>query len=174
MSQLTVHDDFIDHLRVELARRDPDGAMLGRVADVGLAAVVAADAALDSAHLWVEQLGAFYDTDGVRSLLGAPGTPVSRQAVHQRRGLLALRTRSGAVVYPALQFRGRTLIGGLAVVLDALPASLVSPWTVASWLTTPTVDLHGEAPIDVLAEGGPCGQGRVARLASAWAARLAT
>ena len=98
---------------------------------------------------------------------------MSRQAVHKRKGLLALTTGSGRVVYPAFQFRGRILAPGLARVLEELPGDRVSRWTVASWLVSPEADLGGEAPIEVLFDADPAGVDAVARVARAWAGDLA-
>jgi hypothetical protein len=132
----------------------------------------AAQHVLDTAPTWVEHLGAFYDTDGVQKLLSRHGTPISRQAVHKRRGLLALTTGSGQVVYPAFQFDGQRPVPGLALVLDALPESVVSRWTVASWLVSPEADVDGERPVDVLRDQGPEGQVAVLGAARRWAAQL--
>jgi hypothetical protein len=101
----------------------------------------------------VQHLGPMYDVEGVRRLLGRPGAPVSRQAVSKRRGLLALTTGSGRVVYPAFQFGGGSPLPQLAQVLAELPEELVSRWTV-----------------DVLAAGNV---DAVVRAARAWAAALA-
>lgn len=157
---------------VELQKRDPDGSRLNDV-DLQQAAALAAERVLDPSVLWVEQLGAFYDTEGVRALLARDGEPITRQAVHKRKGLLALTTGSGRVVYPAFQFQGRTLIGGLDEVLAALPDALVSRWTVASWLTSPEAALDGERPIDVLAHDGPAGRRLVVSVAKNWSGQLA-
>lgn len=159
---------FID----ELVKRDPGGERLKEV-DVRQSAVMAAESILDPAVVWVRQLGAFYDTDGVRALLGRDSQPVSRQAVHKRKGLLALTTGNGRVVYPAFQFQGRKPTGGLDKVLTVLPENLVSRWTVASWLTSPEPDLDGDRPIDVLANDGPAGRARVIQTARSWSAQLA-
>jgi hypothetical protein len=123
---------------------------------------------------WVEHLGPFYDSEGVQTLLSRDGTPISRQAVHKRRGLLSLTTGSGQVVYPAFQFDGRRPTPGMAAVLDALPAELVSRWTVASWLMSPDAELEGERPIDVLHEQGPGGERAVLDAARRWAGQLAS
>jgi hypothetical protein len=120
-----------------------------------------------------EQLGAFYDVAAVRSLLGRVGKPITRQDVDKRKGLLALTTGSGQVVYPAFQFRGRQLVDGLDQVLNELPEQLVSRWTLASWLVSPESDLGGERPIDVLFGQDPGGVDAVVRVAQAWAVDLA-
>ena len=167
------HQRFAAELLSELGRRDPGGAWLRSADALQQAVALVADTVLDPAQVWQEQLGACYDTDGVRRLLGRDGEPVSRQAVHQRRGLLALSTGSGQTVYPAFQFRGRTLAPGLDRVLDALPADLVSPWTVASWLSSPAAELDGERPVDVLFAGPRAAVDRVVGAAVHWAAALA-
>jgi hypothetical protein len=150
-----------------MTRRDPDGSRVAADINVDQAAVLGADAVLDFAVAWVEALGAFYDTDSVRRLLGRDSEPAGRQAVHKRKGLLALRTGSGRMVYPALQFRGRTLAPELDRVLDALPEDRVSRWTVASWLAAAEADLGGEAPIDVLFDADPAGVDAVVRVTRA-------
>jgi len=167
------HRAFADAMLVELLKRDPDGTRLGVFTDVDQAAALAADRVLDPSVLWMEHLGAFYDTDAVRSLLAREGDPVSRQAVHKRKGLLILTTGSGRVVYPVFQFRGRQLAPGLDRVLNELPEPLVSRWTVASWLVDPERDLGDERPIDVLFDEDQAGQDAVVRVAHNWAGQLA-
>jgi len=157
----------------ELSRRDPAGTRLGDTTDLEQAAVLAVDILLNPATAWVEHLGAFYDTDAVRQLLARVGEPVSRQAVNKRKGLLALTTGSGRVVYPALQFRHRTPAPGLSRVLEELPEDRVSRWTVASWLNSPEADLDGQRPIEVLFDADPAGLEAVLRVAHTWAAQLA-
>lgn len=166
----TSHGTFVRSLLAELAVRDPDGSRLGAATDVAQAAVLAADSVLDPGLVWVEHLGALYDTDGVRHLLGRDDEPVSRQAVHKRKGLLALTAGSGQVVYPAFQFHGRQLAPGLDRVLAALPGDLVSRWTVASWLVSPEPELDGETPIAALFAGRAAAVGQVAER---WAGQLA-
>ncbi|HZQ26693.1 MAG TPA: hypothetical protein VFA94_03240 [Acidimicrobiales bacterium] len=156
---------FLDELR----RRDPDGHTLREADDPGALARQAATTVVDAAALWQEALGGFYDVETVRRMLGRDKRPVSRQAVSKRHDLLALRTGSGRVVYPAFQFRGSTPLAGLADVLAALPAELVSRWTVASWLVSALPELDGERPIDVLVSGGTPA---VVAAAREWAASL--
>lgn len=167
------HERFAQSLLDELSRRDPDGAGLGTESELEQAVRLVVDQVLAPAAIWQEHLGAFYDTEGVRRLLGSAGSPVSRQAVHKRKGLLALTTGSGQVVYPAAQFRGRTLAPRLDKVLAALPPDLVSGWTVASWLVSPESDLDGERPLDVLFEGPEAARARVVESAVRWADQLA-
>lgn len=144
---------FLDALADELVLRDPQGSVLARVEDPALLARQAADRAVSSAETWVEHLGPMYDVDGVRRLLGRPGAPVSRQAVSKRRGLLALTTGSGRVVYPAFQFVGGSPLPDLAQVLAALPETVVSRWTVAAWLVSTEPTLDDARPVDLLAAG---------------------
>lgn len=167
------HLAFTRSVLQELAVRDPDGSRLGGATDVKQAAELAVNRILDPAMLWMEHLGAFYDTDGVRALLARDGAPVTRQAVHKRKGLLGLPTGSGRVVYPAFQFRDGTLIPGLDRVLSALPETLISRWTVASWLVSPEAHLDSERPIDVLASQDPPAVERVVQAAHSWSAQLA-
>lgn len=168
-----IHAALMESIARELSVRDPSGTRLLAATDLDQAAAMAAATILDSTALWVEHLGAFYDTEGVQTLLGGPDNPVSRQAVHKRKGLLALTTGNGRTVYPAFQFRDRTPIAGLGDVLDALPENLVSRWTLASWLVSPEAELDRDRPIDVLADGGDGGRRLVVEAARRWAAQLA-
>lgn len=163
-------DAFKDGLR----RRDPEGRALTRLADPEDAADAAAsllvDTATDTGEVWAEHLGGFYDVEAVRRLLGAPERPVTKQAVSKRRGLLALHTGSGRVVYPCFQFVDGHPVDGLGEVLDVLPPTLVDRWTLASWLVSEDPELDGERAIDVLAAGH---KGAVLAAARSWAAALA-
>ena len=172
-SHSPLHLAIANGFLAELDKRDPDGSLLDSSTDVSQAATLAADQVLDPSLLWVEHLGAFYDTDAVRSLLARDGKPVSRQAVNQREGLLALTTGSGRVVYPAFQFHARRPVRGLDRVLNELPESLVSRWTLASWLIAPEHELEDERPIDVLFDEEPGSLDAVVRAARNWAAQLA-
>jgi hypothetical protein len=156
----------------QLAQYDPTGAVVARSDDVTGMARDAAQRVLDTASSWVGQLGAVYDVDGVRQLLSRDGVPITRQAVHQRRGLLTLTTSSGQVVYPAFQFDGQRPVPGLAEVLEAVPEGAVSRWTVASWLVSPEPELAGERPVDVLREQGPEGKLAVLSTAHRWSSQL--
>jgi hypothetical protein len=73
-------------------------------------------------------------------------------------------------VYPAFQFTSSGAVPGLPAVLALVPDSLVSPWTVASWLITPAVELAGSTPIAVLTSGETAA---VLDLASRWSGALA-
>lgn len=117
-------------------------------ADIGRAAALGAVAG----SLWSDELGPFYDSDGVRVLLGN----VTKQAVSdrvQRHRILALQTGSGRLVYPAFQFDGRRVVEGLGEVLAIVVPDHVESWYVASWLTTPDAALDGHTPIDQLRSG---------------------
>lgn len=145
-----LHADVVRSFEHTLAVLDPDGT---RVADAAEAGRRAAESVVGTAELWQEDLGAFYDTRGVQQLLSREGKPVTRQAVSKRVSLLALKTGSGRVVYPAFQFRGGKPVAGLGELLRILTEDIVSPWTVASWLNAPTPDLGDESPIGLLEEG---------------------
>lgn len=166
------HRELVQEFSAQLAQFDPTGDLVARSDDLTVMAREAAQRVLDTAATWVEHLGGFYDTDGVRTLLSRDGTAISRQAVHKRRGLLALTTGNGQVVYPLFQFDGQRLVPGLGAVLEALPVAVVSRWTVAAWLVSPEAELDGDRPVDVLREQGPEGQVAVLGAAQRWAAQL--
>nr|WP_231134439.1 antitoxin Xre/MbcA/ParS toxin-binding domain-containing protein [Motilibacter deserti] len=155
----------------ELLLRDPDGSRLDRVDDPDALARETAGRVVDTAAAWEAHLGAFYDVDGVRALLSSrDGQRITKQAVSKRKGLLALTTGSGRVVYPRFQFSEGAPLAGLDAVLAELPEPVVSRWTVASWLVSPQPALDGERPVDVLREGFP---GPVVAAARGWARSLA-
>lgn len=107
--------------------------------------ILAADA---DDQAWVEQLGPALSGAAVARMLG-----VSPQAVSSNKGLLRLRMRSGRVGYPIFQFAGRLSVDGLADIVRMLGPVVATEWTIASWLTSPSVDLGGETPIDTLRDG---------------------
>lgn len=89
----------------------------------------------------------------------------------KRKGLLALTTGSGRVVYPLFQFAdGGVLLPELDTVLRAVPESLVSRWTIASWLVSPQVELSGRTLAQLLRAGAT---EPVLAAAHNWAAALA-
>ncbi len=163
------HARYLEQVAAELALRDPDGSRMQQVDDPHELAREAAEQAIDTAAAWETHLGAFHDVDGVRGLLSRDGRPVSKQAVSKRKGLLALTTGSGRVVYPRFQFTGGAPTPGLEAVLEALPERLASRWTVASWLVSPQAQLGGEVPIEVLRQGSAQ---PVVAAAREWAASL--
>lgn len=166
----TSHQEFLETVAVELLLRDPDGSRMRRITDLHAVARHAAEVAVDTAATWTEHLGGFYDVEGVRRILSRGGTPVSKQAVSKRRGLLALTTGSGRVVYPQFQFDGGGTLAGLEGVLRAVPEQLVSRWTLASWLVSAQDELGGDTPVTLLRDGAVQ---PVVAAARSWASALA-
>lgn len=112
--------------------------------------------------MWSDTVGPFYSTEGVMQLLGG----VSKQAVSdrvRRHRLLALRTGSGRLVYPAAQFHDERVVDGLGDVLDVLVPDDTEAWMVASWLTTPDPALDDRTPLDALRDGDRADVVRAAR-----------
>lgn len=147
------HARLVSRFIQELRLRDPDGSRLGNVTDVDGVASEAAEQAVDTADTWTEHLGGFYDAAAVGKVLSRDGRPLSRQAVHKRKGLLALGTGSGRVVYPVFQFVGHGPLPGLDAIQQVLPEMLVSRWTLASWLMSPRPAWDGQSPVQLLREG---------------------
>ena len=115
---------------------------------------VGREAALEAVAgaVWTDQIGPFYDSEGVRVLLGN----VTKQAVNdrvRRHRLLALRTGSGRLVYPTFQFRRREVLPGLGDVLGILAPDDTEAWYVASWFTTADPRLGQRSPVEALAAG---------------------
>jgi len=106
------------------------------------AALVAAAGAL-----WQRQLGPLLDMRQAQDLLGVG----SRQAVHdliQRHRLLALAAEERQTLIPLFQFSeaGRPY-AAVPPVLRVFAEAEATGWTIASWFTTPSVDLDGQTPI---------------------------
>lgn len=133
--------------------------------EAGIDAVLAADgpalhrtppcwlAAVPRAHLYDDVVGPFYDLTGVHRILGG----VSRQAIHDRvkRGtLLQVRTSDQALLYPTFQFDGTDIAPRLRQVLARLRATDVDGWTIATWFSTPSAELDGSTPREVLEQPG--------------------
>ena len=97
---------------------------------------------------WAEQLGPAYRQGDVARLLGK-----SRQAVSADSGLLRLEMRDGEIGYPVFQFDGRRKLPGIREVIGILGPVVASPWTLASWLTSPNSDLDNRAPVQALRNG---------------------
>lgn len=97
---------------------------------------------------WTEQLGPAYRQGDVARLLGK-----SRQAVSADRGLLRLEMRDGEIGYPVFQFDGRRILPGIREVISILGPVAASPWTIASWLTSPAAALDDRAPVQALRDG---------------------
>jgi len=127
-------------------------------ADLGRTAALSAVAG----ELWTDAVGPFYDSDGVRSLLGNVSKQAVSDRVHRHR-LLALRTESGRLVYPAFQFSHRRVVDGLGDVLAVVAPDDTEAWFVASWLSTPDPALDGRSPIDTLHAGDTAAVMRAAR-----------
>ena len=140
------HDDLLRAFARELELRDPDGSRTRTLADVDSLVEQAVARVLSTTSVWSDHLGPVHDVRGVQAVLG-----VTKQAVSKRR-LLALTTGSGHVVYPAFQFTGSGVLPGIAELMSILPEDLVSPWTVASWLVSPALELDSARPIDLLAD----------------------
>ncbi|MGH9119175.1 MAG: hypothetical protein ACRD0A_15230 [Acidimicrobiales bacterium] len=129
--------------------RSLDG--VGEAGDPVVAGRRAAATALAGA-LWSERLGPVHDTAGAAAILGG----ITKQAVSERarrHRLLALRTGSGRLVYPAFQFNGNDVLPGVVDVLAVARPDPVTAWTVASWLTTPDPVLGGRTPVAALRDG---------------------
>ena len=97
---------------------------------------------------WAEQLGPAYRQGDVARLLGK-----SRQAVSADSGLLRLEMRDGEIGYPVFQFDGRRKLAGIRDVIGILGPVVASPWTLASWLTSPNSYLDNRAPVQALRDG---------------------
>lgn len=96
--------------------------------------------------LWGQYLGPLFEVEQVKILLKV----TSRQAVSDlaRRGrLLALDTSDGRKLYPAFQFStsGRPY-SEVQKILKIFTGAVQSPYTIASWFTTPQDLLEGEKP----------------------------
>jgi len=99
-------------------------------------------------HAWAEQLGPAYRQGDVARLLGK-----SRQAVSADRGLLRLEMRDGELGYPVLQFEGKRQLPGIREIVRTLAPSAASEWTIASWLTSPCIELEDRSPLMALRDG---------------------
>ena len=128
-------ETLLDGLRVELEPTVREHLRLGQTpTDRPLDQLVRMMAApIPRPSPWNDSVGPFYDSTGVRRLLG-----VTRQALAQQRSrctILALETADGHLLYPTFQFdEHRRVLPGLAEVLGAVPAGAVDGWTLASWL----------------------------------------
>lgn len=100
-----------------------------------------------SDQAWAEQIGSALTQSSTARLLGK-----SEQAVSRDRRLLRVRTRSGRVVYPVVQFAGRAQLAGVGEIVVVL-GEVLEPLTVASWLTAANDELDGRRPVDALADG---------------------
>lgn len=95
----------------------------------------AAQSALDT------EIGPFYDTASVQTLLG----DVSKQAVAARRQahtVLALKTSDRRWVYPTFQFTGRDVNPALVPAIQAFRDA--PAWSAALWFVTSNPDLDDD------------------------------
>ena len=119
---------------------------------------------------WQDHLGPFYDQISVSALLSSEARVLSLAQVQSNRDLLALKTGSGAVVYPTFQFQDHKVLPGLKELQEILSPELLSPWTLASWLVSKEPELNDRCPIDALRDGElPA----VLSIARQWATALA-
>lgn len=98
-------------------------------------------------RLWAAQVGPSLTQADAARLLGK-----SEQATSKDARLLRVKTRSGRVAYPIVQFEGRAPVPGLGEVLATL-APAADELTSLSWLTGINRNLGDRRPIDVLREG---------------------
>jgi hypothetical protein len=137
------YHDKLHELEVDEGSIDTDPAELGR----RVALLVA------TRGRWERQLGLLLSsTDFQRS------TGLSRQALSQAveaNRVLRLTTKAGKTRYPGFQLdeSGRVL-PGLRIVLGVFAGRVRSPWTTASWLTSPQPELDGGTPVEFLEAGG--------------------
>ena len=165
-------ENVAGRVRRELADLEAAFAERGRtLGELGTAEQIAGRmlATVPSPSPWDEILGPFYSASKLARVLGS----VSRQAIadrRKRRSLLGLRTRDGAVVYPAFQLNDRNEVHpGLSRVLQCFDPESVDDWTVAGWLVAGQRSLGGLSIIEWLASGRP--RNKAVDLARAQAAR---
>lgn len=63
-----------------------------------------------------------------------------------------MKTRSGRVAYPVVQFSGRGPVAGLPAVVTTL-TPVADPLTILAWLTGTQAGLDGRRPVDALHDG---------------------
>jgi hypothetical protein len=162
------HRRLIAAFADELELRDPDGTILADDPDRSESILRSSVDRLFASSTWEATIGPVYDVDGVARLIGG-GAPVTRQAVSKRR-LLALKTGSGRVVYPAFQFNeDGSVVDGVADVLKLIEPTQLSSWTIAAWFVSPEDGIEGMQPIEALRSGG---RDAVLQVARRWASAL--
>ena len=136
------YHDKLEELEVDEGSIDTDPAELGR----RVALLVA------TRGRWERQLGLLLSSTDFQRATGLSRQALS-QAVEANR-VLRLTTKAGKTCYPAFQLddSGRVL-PGLRPVLSAFAGRVRSPWTTASWLTSPQPELDGATPVEVLRAG---------------------
>jgi hypothetical protein len=99
------------------------------------------------------EIGPFYDTAGVQTLLGG----VTKQAVAARRDkhtILAVKTSDGRWIYPTFQFTGQDVDSALVPAIRAFENA--PAWSTALWFVTPNPDLEDDrTPLDWVRAGEP-------------------
>jgi hypothetical protein len=106
--------------------------------------------------VWRRELGRLLTRAEAQKLLNLG----SRQAISdlvKRNRLLALPTQRGTYEYPAFQFdveRGR-IHPVVPRLLKTLGAAFVSPFSIASWFTSPNSLLGGSTPAEWIHTGEP-------------------
>jgi len=98
------------------------------------------------------EIGPFYDTAGVETLLGG----VSKQAVEARRKkhtILAVKTADGRWAYPTFQFTGDEVDPRLVPAIQAFRNA--PAWAAALWFVTPNPDLDEVTPLAWARSKGP-------------------
>lgn len=146
-----LYEHFREYVSVLLERRP---SLLDDVDswDMALLAKRAAEAALVPL-IWNEAVGETCDTAHVTQLLG-----VTRQALYDRvkRGTLLGIPGQGTTLFPAWQFASQGYVRpGVTQVLQAFRGMEppVQPVELASWATTPCLDLEGQTPAEWLIAG---------------------
>lgn len=102
---------------------------------------------------WEHQLGLLLTSTDFQRITGLSRQALS-QAVEANR-VLRLTTQAGKTCYPSFQLdtSGRPLTS-LRAVLGVFVGRVRSPWTIASWLTSPQPELDGATPANALKVGG--------------------
>jgi len=96
---------------------------------------------------WAAQVGPSLTQADAARLLGK-----SEQATAKDPRLLRVKTRSGRVAYPVVQFDGRAVLAGLGEVLAVLD-DVADPLTACAWLTGTQPSLGDRRPVDALRDG---------------------
>ncbi|MGI8876709.1 MAG: hypothetical protein ACR2KP_20770 [Egibacteraceae bacterium] len=96
---------------------------------------------------WAAQVGPCLTQADAARLLGK-----SEQATAKDARLLRVKTRSGRVAYPVVQFEGRGVLPGIGAVL-AIVAPVADALTILAWLTGTQRALGGRRPVDALRDG---------------------
>ena len=96
---------------------------------------------------WTEQLGPVYRQGDVARASGQkPGRPYRPTAA-----CCAWQCAIGDIGYPVFQFDGRNQLSGIREIVRAFEPVVTSPWTTASWLTSPAPELDDSHAVGRLA-----------------------